>query len=290
MYRIIAVFSIFLLLFASCREERPEYGFVRLEFRHQWDGQPLQFHGTEPYINAAGNSLTFHRLYYIISDLTLDGHQLIKVGSPEVHFINGDTTILVTYQIPAGDFNLVSFIFGLDERRNQSRLFPNLPGNMPWPDHMGGGYHYMMLDGWWTSPTTPQSQGFGLHLGALEVLVDVLRDTSWGFNPETEVLYVSRIRIDSIFARHHHFLRVDVPRVFTVEPNTITTVEPIVMDVRQWMESPLTWDFDVMGGSIMSRVNALDSLATNGMMNVFVGARVSRGQPNPTPRIVTVFI
>jgi len=294
MYRLIAIFSISLLLFTSCREDRPEYGFVRLVFQHVWDDESLQLHRTEPYVNAAGNSLVFDRLQYIISDLRIDGEELIRIESPEVHFIsiNGDTTILITYQIPVGDYSLLSFNFGLNEHINQSNAFPNLPGNMPWPVGMGGGYHYMMIDGWWTSPTTPQSRGFGLHLGALEVLVDVFTriDTTWGFNVETETLYVSQIRtqIDSIFERHHHFLRVETPRVFTVEPNTITTLEPIVMNVRQWMEDPHLWDFDEIGGQIMSNRPALDMLATNAESGVFRGARVTRGQPNPTPRIVTV--
>jgi len=296
MYRFIAIFSISLLLFTSCREDRPEYGFVRLVFQHQWDGQPFELHRAEPYINAAGNSLIFHRLQYIISNLELDGEERIRIQSPEVHFISGDTTILITYQIPVGDYSLVSFIFGLDEDRNQPNMFPNLTPLMRWPGHtMGGGggegYHYMMLDGHWTSSAVTQSSPFGLHLGALEELIGTSETVvEWGVGPYPDFEpYPSRIRIDSVFARYHHYLEVRIPRIFTVEPNTITTLEPIVMNIRQWMEAPLTWDFDETGGSMMWRRDALDSLATNGAMGVFVGADVRRGRMEPVLRTFSVF-
>lgn len=276
MYRFVAIFSVSLLLFVSCRDNRPEYGFVRLVFQHQWNESPMQIDGITQYTNAAGNILTFHRLYYIISDLTISGSPAsrggIVVRHPEVHFIDRDTTILLTYQIPVGQYNSIGFIFGLDEKRNITGMFPEI-SRMDWGVPRGGGYHYMMFDGWWASSEGPRPAN--LHLGALEEIFRI--DTVWGFNEETEAWDII-IRIDTIFAKYHNFLRVTLPRSFTVDPNTITTIEPIIMDVDQWFKNPRVWDFNVMGyGCIMSKRYAMDSLAINGANGVFRGSSVIRG-------------
>ena len=291
-------FSAFLLFLTSCGEDRQEYGFVRLVFQHQWDGQPFMANDATEYTNRAGNDLRFTRFQYIISDLTIGaGSGQVRVESPEVHFISGDTTILVTYQIPVGDYNLISFIFGLDERRNQPNMFPDLTPLMRWPGHqMGGGggegYHYMMLDGRWMNSAEPNPPTFRLHLGALEELFHMEETVvEWGVGPYPDYEPIPvRTRIDSVFARYHHFLHVQVPRIFTVEPNTITTIEPIIMNVEQWLESPLLWDFNAMGVECtMPRRHALDSLATNGMVGLFRGAQITRGRFEPVFRRFTVF-
>jgi len=247
-----------------------------LVFQHQWDGEPFRTDLATSYTNAAGNTFTWQNLHYIISDLTITGNdEVIRVEHPQVHFIDRDTTILLIYQIPVGEYNNISFIFGLDERRNQTGLFPEI-SDMFWPEHMGGGYHYMMLDGWWTSPQGPRPAN--LHLGALEELSHVVNDTTWGIlDTVTQMRPIVQIRIDSTFTKYHNFLRVSLSRNITVEANTITTVAPIIMDVEQWMESPLAWDFNVMGyGCIMRRRHAMDSLAINGAAGVFRGANVTR--------------
>ncbi|MCL2413529.1 MAG: hypothetical protein FWC98_05275 [Bacteroidales bacterium] len=283
MYRFFATFSIFLLLFVSCRREKQEYGFVRLVFQHQWDGQPMRIDDGTPYVNAAENIVTWDRLWYIISDLTIGtGNSAIRVGRPEVHFIDRDTTILLTYQFPVGLYRDISFIFGLDEQQNQTGRFPEI-ANMFWPEHMGGGYHYMMLDGWWTSSEGPRPAN--LHLGALEEIVGI--DTLWNYNDEGERDGISQIM--TTFAKYHNFLRVTIPRSFTVEANAITTIAPIIMDVEQWMKNPNLWNFNVMGyGCIMRRRHAMDSLAENGANGIFRGANVVRGN-RPEYRTVTVF-
>jgi len=295
MYRFIAIFSISLLLFTSCRDDRPEYGFVRLVIQHQWNGQPFVANDATEFTNSAGNTLRFTTFQYIISDLTIGGGVgSVRVENPEVHFIDRDTTILITYQIPVGEHVGVSFIFGLSDLRNQTSLFPNLGPPMAWPQGMGGGFHYMKLDG--RLPGTTQT--FRLHLGALEELFQVNETTvEWGVGPPPNYNPIPiRTQIDSVFARYHNFLRVTVPIVLNVEPNTITT-DTIIMDVEQWLENPWTWNFNVMNfPCTMPRRFALDSLAVNASTagntrGLFRNATITRGRDinNPVLRTVTVF-
>ncbi|MCL2027672.1 MAG: hypothetical protein FWG79_04195 [Bacteroidales bacterium] len=271
MHKIFITFSVFLILFVSCKDGNNEYGYVRLSFEHYWDYQdnqentPIQIDGTTQYINEAGNILTFDRLEYFISNLRISGSSTLNVQHPNIHYITNDTNysvMLLTYQIPVGSYNEIRFTFGLDANNNKSNLFANSPEkDMDWPVNMGGGYHYMKIDGKWKNADDVTNTPFNLHLGALEEITRI--DTIYGIRVTTQVRD-SIIRIDTIIEKFHKHFFVSVPRSFTVESHTVTTVDPIIMDVKQWMERPFRWDFNVMGGAIMSRRYALDSLAQNG--------------------------
>ena len=255
MYRFFAISGIFLFVFASCKDNRTEYGFVRLKFQHQWNGEPIRIDDQTEYTNRAGNTLRFTKLQYIISDLMILGADNIRVEHPGVYFIDRDTTVLILYQIPVGMYNSIGFTFGLDERKNITGLFPNLGPPMAWPVGMGGGYHHLMFDGHWACDIIATSGSFRLHLGSLERIIryDTIPHTG---------------EIIPIWHRFHnnHFY-VSLPRTFEVRANQITTV-PIIMDVEQWMESPQIWDVSVMNPPgntcTMSREKALDSLRING--------------------------
>jgi len=227
---------------------------------------PIKIDGTTQYINAAGNIVTLDKLDYIISDIVISGTSTVRVEHPHVHFIRRDTSMLLTYQIPAGIYNRISFTFGLNSERNQTGLYPNL-FEMAWPNvpitwdgASGGGYHYLMLDGKWRNNANDQ-QPFRLHLGALEQIVHL--DTIRVFSQTQQ--RDSIVGFDTITQRFHNFFEVSLLRDFTVSPHDITTVEAIIMDVKQWMENPYLWDFNVRGGGcIMGRRWAMDSLAQNG--------------------------
>jgi len=246
-----AIFSIPLLLLASCSNPKP-YGYVRIIFEHRWGNSAVDMDETTPYINAAGNTLTLHNLEYFISDLIVGNVAMTSAKYGNIHYIRPDNdafaTLFLTHQIPVGPYNNIAFTFGLDNTKNKSNLFPNSPEkDMFWPENMGGGYHFMKFDGKWKNPGEPTNQGFGLHLGTLKKTIERQNE-----------------KIDTLFPNH---FRVSVPKNFEVNANETTTIY-VFVDLKQWMESPYTWDFNVMGGEIMSREQALDSLARNGR-NVF---------------------
>jgi hypothetical protein len=218
-------------------------------FEHQWDGEPIKLDGSTPYHNPAGNILTFNNIEYFISDLSINGasSSIVTLGNPDIRYINNDSaysTLHLTHQIPAGRYQGIRFIFGIDSTRNKSNLFPNSPEkNMFWPENMGGGYHYMKIDGKWKNQGESTDQPFGLHMGALKI-------TNEDGNSRT----------------YHKFFPVWVARNIEIKQHEITNVK-VVMNVKQWMDYPKVWDFNVMGGEIMSRERAMDSLRRNGQYN-----------------------
>jgi hypothetical protein len=124
----------------------------------------------------------------------------------------------------------------------------------------------MKIDGHWKNlegTTTP----FGLHLGALNTITGYTYDREWDTTTLTWVIVDST----AIWQKFHYDFEVVITKdsSFSVESHKITTIDPIIMDVKQWMEHPLRWNFNVTGGDIMSRRSALDSLARNGQTNLF---------------------
>lgn len=265
MYRFLALFSIFLFMLCSCKKSSQNYGYVRFVFEHQWNDSIVKIDGTTEYTNKAGNILTFENLEYFISDLSINGASM-EVFMPDAHYIRddqGNSIKLMTHQVPTGNYQSIRFTFGLDQDKNRSNRFSESPKkDMFWPENMGGGYHFLKLDGKWKNPEDAANQGFGLHLGTLK---KDFYDTIWTKSVVTQQDSIARI--DTIVRWFTNHFPVLIAKNFDVKTDEITTIK-IIMDLKQWMETPYTWDFNTMGGAIMSNENALDSLKANGG-NVF---------------------
>ena len=266
MYRLFATLSFLVLLFTSCSRNSAVYGYVRIVFEHRWGDEPVEIDGITPYVNAAGNILTFDNLEYFISRLTISGSEpTVTLDNPIIRYVSDDTaysTMLLTHQIPTGSYENIRFVFGLDHALNQSNLFSDAPqSNMFWPENMGGGYHFLKLDGKWKNSDEATDQGFGLHLGTLR---RDEYDTIRAFIDDVD----SIIRIDVHTRLFPQYFPVTVLKSFEIRHQEITTVH-VIVDLKQWMENPFTWDFNMMGGAIMSRERAMDSLRTNGQRNLF---------------------
>ena len=147
--------SLFLLmvlsLFASCHKP---VGGVRVDFSFVVDGEPL-LQDTVQYTNAAGNRYGVTEAQYFISRVVLtrsDGTQVGLKADREAHYVDADILSTLTWlpadEMPAGHYTEVTFVFGLAPDLNVSYAYPNAPENaMSWPDILGGGYHYMKING-----------------------------------------------------------------------------------------------------------------------------------------------
>jgi hypothetical protein len=104
------------------------------------------------YFNAFGNNYSVITLKYFVSDFRFYKADGGVVFVDEAFYIDAADATTMTFiplsKLPLGDYNSVSFVFGLDSVKNISGAFPNPPENaMEWPAPMGGGYHYMKLEG-----------------------------------------------------------------------------------------------------------------------------------------------
>ena len=249
---------VIVLLFSCCKNDdddnQPvaETGHIKLKFSHYVDGQPLN-KDTMIYINPAGNHYEVSQLMYFISDVILyksDGTTQIIDDWKAINYVDIDIPSTLTWDvyddIPVGTYDSITFIFGITGEKNQSFMFVNPPeSNMMWPDVLGGGYHYMMLNGKWRD-TINNIENFNFHIGIGQ-------------------LYKSNvIDVDSIYAFVQNYFNVSLPNSsFTIEKDVTREIE-IIMNIDSWFKTPHNYDHNYWGGSIMQIQPAMQTAKENG--------------------------
>jgi hypothetical protein len=254
-----------LVLAVSCKEDNPEpskpVGHISLNFLHLVDGIPFQ-KDTMKYINAATNHYEIDQLMYFISDLTLfksDGSKKIINEWNDIHYVDIDIPSTLKWDvyddIPAGAYDSITFVFGITKEKNKSFLFVNPPEiNMMWPEVLGGGYHYLMINGKWLD-TSSFVQNFAFHMGIGQ-------------------LYRSDvIDVDSIYAFVQNYFNVKLPNSsFSIENDQQLDIE-IVMNIESWFDTPHIYDHNYWGGAIMQNQPAMQMAKENGFDVFTFGVR-----------------
>jgi hypothetical protein len=162
---------IFTLLSVSCSKERIKKVAPEFVFKHYVNGFELQKNAMK-YTNLAGNLYQVDELQYFISEVTLntaDGQALPITSDSAIHYVDIDIPSTLTWSpkdwLPVTDYASISFVFGIIDSKNKTGLFVNPPErDMFWPDLMGGGYHYMKMNGKWKA-TGDTVKAFNFHLG-----------------------------------------------------------------------------------------------------------------------------
>ena len=252
-----------LFLDISCNNDSPASGkttgHISFSFTHLIDGLALEKDNMK-YINAAGNPYEINQLMYFISDVTLhksDGTTKLISDWTDIHYVDVDIASTLYWEvyddIATGAYDSISFIFGITKEKNQSFRFVNPPEvNMMWPDVLGGGYHYMMINGSWKDNANV-IKSYAFHLGIGQ-------------------LYKSNvIEVDSIYAFVQNYFDVKLPNsAFTVEENKTRNIE-IIMNVDSWFKTPHVYDHNYWGGAIMQNQAAMQMVKENGFDVFTVG-------------------
>lgn len=128
--------------------------------------------------NAAGNIYSVQNINFYISEMTLKRNDGFIYKSNRVFYIDPRISGKASLQldsIPKGNYTSLAFLIGVDSLRNVDfglgTTIDNL--NMAWPTAMGGGYHFMKVEGHYLD-TSNTIQGFAIHLGKNNNLVNVL--------------------------------------------------------------------------------------------------------------------
>jgi len=232
----------------SCTKNSSDSSTIVFTFSHTVDGQPVQF-DTIKYINAAGNHYSISNIQYFVSDFKFwrhDGTQLLYTNTPDIHYVDtgipGSWTWNFSNNIAPGDYDSITCNFGIDVIKNKSHLFTTTPEmDMSWPDMMGGGYHYMKLNGKWVPQGQTQAMPFGIHLGIGQF-----------YNADSTI---------SAFVQNYFTIKLD--KSFTIL-NGQTKTFNINMNIEKWFEYPYAYNFDVYGGSIMNNQEAQNIFKKNG--------------------------
>lgn len=253
---------ILMIMFSSCekndKKEPEKSGQVSFYFNHFVNDQQLLF-DTLKYQNAAGNQFLVNEIQYFISDVILyknDGSALLLDAFNDIHYIDTDLpeTWNYTFQdkIPVGTYDSISFTFGITEEKNITLMFVNPPeSNMFWPEYLGGGYHYMKLNGKWKN-TQGTMMPFNFHLGIGQIYDPVSNEIT-GF-----VQNYFRVHLNN--------------SGFAISENEMVYFD-LIMNVDEWFQSPNTYDFNYWGGDIMQNQPAMEAVKQNGN-NVFSISRM----------------
>jgi len=256
----ILVFTLFILI-SSCDKSDPpsetEPGKIIFHFTHFNDGENLEY-DTMKYTNAAGNNYLVNEIQYFISDVKLhnsDGGVKLIDEWNDIYYVDTDIESTQSWQvydpIEPGNYEKISFTFGISEEKNQSLMFLNPPErDMFWPEFLGGGYHYMKLNGKWFAEDEVVKP-FNFHLGIGQVY-------SGGV-----------IEPDSITGFIQNYFEVELPASsFSISEGEIINFE-IRMNVKNWFNNPHVYDHDEWGGDIMQKQDAMKLGCDNGQEEVF---------------------
>jgi len=255
--------SIFLLLlallitFISCKEKPIEEKsvFFTLLFDHRINNRKIVL-DTQSYYNEAKNKYLVNEVKYFISSLQLhksDGSKVNIRQDGGIHYVDMDYQRTLAWNIseyiPEGDYDAISFIFGMNEVDNYSYRFINPPeSNMAWSQLLGGGSHYMMINGKFFQGDTLWSP-LNIHLG------------------KGQIYQGSTLAADSIVGFVDNHFRVTLSKSFLIKQNQSTNLT-LVMHIDNWFKQPFVYDFNYFGSHIMQNQTAMQTLKENGK-NVF---------------------
>lgn len=128
-------------------------------------------------INAAGNTYSIHNINMYISNITMKRNDGYVYYNNNIFYIDPAQQSKNSFQldsIPKGNYIEISYFIGIDSARNiDFGLGPTIDNlNMAWPTAMGGGYHFIKIEGHYLN-TANIKKGYAIHLGKNKNLVEI---------------------------------------------------------------------------------------------------------------------
>ena len=235
-----------LLMVFSCNTDEKNLTYqttINLKFIHNWDEIEITSSNfnTLNYTNAYGNIVSIERLRYLISDieLTKNNGQIITMDGYSLVDLSNENTLLhmPIDLIETGTYINISFTFGFTNEKNIDGIYTDL-NSKSWnvPSMLGGGYHYLQLDGSFLNGQN-EEQGYNYH--AIRA-VDNPGDTP-SFTQDT-------------------FFKVNLGTV-NIEPDTDIN---IAMNIAEWFKNPNTWNLNEFNQMLMPNSEAQIMMYENG--------------------------
>ena len=245
-----ALLAISIMIFFGCSSDSDDVVApvnTTLTFSHYWNETQItnSDFNTLNFTNAHGELLSIERLRYLISNVEFtktDGETILLEGYNLVDVTN-QTNLSFTpnEKIAAGTYSNVSFVFGLINEKNTDGAFNDLNA-ASWnvPAMLGGGYHFMQLDGKFISANNA-AQGYNYHT--------VRANDNAGPNPTFP---------------QDTFFRVDLGAITVAADVEIN----VAMHVEEWFKTPYAWDLNVYNQMLMPN-SAVQILMYENGQNVF---------------------
>ena len=241
----------FALVFVACEKDNDDnispVTVVNFKFTHKWEETEVSnsdFNSIQ-FTNAYGNELSIERLRYLISKIkltkntgeviTIDEYNLVDLQ--DVNSLNFSTNQTVAL----GSYSDISFVFGFTNEDNTDGTYADL-NSASWnvPAILGGGYHYMQMDGKYINSSNVES-GYNYH--AIRAVDNP------GSNPTFP---------------QDTFFEVSLGEITLTGATEIT----IAMNIAQWFKQPNTWNLNEYNQMLMPNSTAQIIMYQNGQ-NVF---------------------
>lgn len=233
MKKLVPFLLIILFLFFSCSKNE-ENLTIALNFTQNWNGISVtnQDFNTMKFTNENNDKISIERLRYLISNISLisgENHFLFDVDESLGNLI----TISDVYP---GNYKL-KFTFGLSDAENTDGIYQDLNSvNFNVPEMLGGGYHFMQLDGKYKD-ATGQDANFNYHTIRA---VDKTDPTNLKFEDTSFTVNLGNIEIKEN-----------------------ATIE-IKMNIAEWFKNPNTWNLNALNTVLMPNFEAQKLMSANG--------------------------
>ena len=241
----------FTLVFVACEKDNDDnispVTAVNFKFTHKWEETEVSnsdFNSIQ-FTNAHGNELSIERLRYLISKIkltkntgeviTIDEYNLVDLEDANSLNFSTNQTVAV------GSYSDISFVFGFTNEDNTDGTYADL-NSATWnvPAMLGGGYHYMQMDGKYINNSNVES-GYNYH--AIRAVDNP------GSNPTFP---------------QDTFFEVSLGEITLTGATEIT----IAMNIAQWFKQPNTWNLNEYNQMLMPNSTAQILMYQNGQ-NVF---------------------
>lgn len=228
----------------SCKDDdnEPESAMVQVQFNHQWNGEDIDFSTANDtqFQTAHGEMVGIERLRYLISDIIFTDGEGNLIILEEYHLVDMNEERTFRYdtgiQVPTGVYSNVSFRFGFEDQDNRDGAYSDLnAANWNVPSMLGGGYHFMQLEGRFIN-NDGQQLNYQFH---------TIRAAQ---NPGPEV-----VTTDSSF-------RVDLGTVEVLSSGQIA----VNVDLAEWFKNPNQWNLSNLYTMLMPNYEAQIMMSENG--------------------------
>ena len=243
------VFVVFMTV--SCKKPA-SYGELCVNIGYSVNGKAL-ITDSLCYRNEAGNEFMITEIQWFLSQIELQDErgEWFRLDHENAQFLTVlptdwifyiDTNIpesqtLKILPLPIGKYKMLRFTFGLNEEDNRTSLFNDPPeSNMFWPELLGGGYHYMKLNGKYLDENEELAP-LNIHLGI-------------GQNEDHSQFY-------------QNYFTVELPIDFTITETSENQLD-LTMVIDNWFRNPNLYDFNEYGSHIMQNQAAQQALKGNG--------------------------
>lgn len=205
-------------------------GNINIKIDYEIDNMPLE-EMAMIYTTPNGYPFSVWKIQYIVSDFKFYNSSGVWKDSGFYFLDSQDTSknLISIHGIPVGFYNGFSFLIGIKLENNIHNVLPatNDFQGMFWPDMMGGGYHFMKLEGRYSVGGV--EKGYAIHIGENGFSIPITLNKNFQIN------------------------------------NKIPTKDfQMIMNINEWFRNPVIYDFETDGESIMGDSAAMRKIAKNG--------------------------